>query len=598
MDEWSGWPHYFPGENLTNNDSRIPFISRLKSYFCGDAPPFVWPRDCNAVDSVFLDYDKFIKAGPIPQFGQQLLNDPLVVVGCIGVALYSAFRDRHQSVQPGQYPIPFRDRKICPRIINFHPQIPLREIKSNMICKFVSVKGNVIRVSGLRPLVTAMPFECQKCRERTVQHFVDGKYQTPEKCSTSRCRGRTFIPIRDEATMVDWQKIRIQEVTTNTDAFDAGRVPRTLEVELTDDMVDSCTPGDIVVVCGVIKAVSMEGDGRGRSQKSKTLFVLYLSATSVITHKGTFQSHETGHTEYSVRDLYGISTVAEHPRLFEFLVWSLCPAIYGHEVVKAGLLMTLFGGNQRRVGAAKIRSDAHILLVGDPGLGKSQMLQAVCHAAPRGVYVCGNTASTSGLTVAVVRDPMSGDFALEAGALVMGDQGVCCIDEFDKMGQEHMALLEAMEQQTISVAKAGIVCSLAARTSVVAAANPAGGHYNASKTVNENIRMSTAILSRFDLVFILLDRPNEEMDRLLSEHVMALHAGGKSGKTIHNKAQRMSSPNSERDGNRPPINERLTQAINEMAGGSALPPYLLRKYISYARKYVNPVWVAPNKQSE
>ena len=152
------------------------------------------------------------------------------------------------------------------------------------------------------------------------------------------------------------------------------------------------------------------------------------------------------------------------------------------------------------------------------------MLQAVANISPRGVYVCGSYSSTSGLTVTLLREG-SGDNVLEAGALVLADQGCCCIDEFDKMGQEHQSLLEAMEQQSISIAKAGIICSLPARTSVIAAANPVGGHYNKAKTVAENLKLSPAVLSRFDLIFILIDRPDEELDKMLSEHVMALHAG-------------------------------------------------------------------------
>jgi len=205
---------------------------------------------------------------------------------------------------------------------------------------------------------------------------------------------------------------------------------------------------------------------------------------------------------------YAIQRIQEEPELLRALVNSVCPAIFGHELVKTGLLLGLVGGCQRYVNDPNriaVRGDPHVLVVGDPGLGKSQMLQAISSIAPRGVYVCGNTTTTAGLTVTLHKDGSSGDYALEAGALVLGDQGCCCIDEFDKMGTQHAALLEAMEQQCISIAKAGIVCSLPARTSIIAAANPIGGHYDKSRTVSENLKMNPALLSRFDLVFILVD---------------------------------------------------------------------------------------------
>ncbi|XP_059696924.1 DNA helicase MCM8 isoform X2 [Haemorhous mexicanus] len=269
---------------------------------------------------------------------------------------------------------------------------------------------------------------------------------------------------------------------------------------------------------------------------------------------------------------------------------SLCPAIYGHEIVKAGLALALFGGCQKFVddkNRIPVRGDPHVLVVGDPGLGKSQMLQAVCNIAPRGVYVCGNTSTSSGLTVTLSRDGTSGDFALEAGALVLGDQGICGIDEFDKMGNQHQALLEAMEQQSISLAKAGIVCSLPARTSIVAAANPVGGHYNKAKTVSENLKMGSALLSRFDLVFILLDTPNEDHDHLLSEHVMAMRAGRRAAcsSALVTRASSQEHSVLQATSDRPLL-ERLKISTGE--NFDAIPHQLLRKYVGYARQYVHP----------
>ncbi|KAJ1944503.1 DNA replication licensing factor mcm8 [Linderina pennispora] len=286
-----------------------------------------------------------------------------------------------------------------------------------------------------------------------------------------------------------------------------------------------------------------------------------------------------------------IRDIHQQPALFRLLVNSFSPGIFGHEVVKAGIMLALFGARIRsdtEKGSLRIRSDSHVLVVGDPGLGKSQMLTAVGQIAPRGVYVCGTSGiSSSGLTVTLVKEAGSGDFALEAGALVLSDMGCCAIDEFDKVSSEHSSLLEAMEQQSISIAKGGLVCSLPARASVIAAANPAGGHYNKAKTVAENLKINGALLSRFDLIFILLDRPDADMDRFLSEHVMALHSGSSAAKEA-----------------RFPLHEDTTQQCEgtmASAGGlekwlrlkpgeklDMIPPPLLRKYVAYARKYVQP----------
>ena len=253
----------------------------------------------------------------------------------------------------------------------------------------------------------------------------------------------------------------------------------------------------MVTVAAIVKATGSD-EGRGRSSKDKCMFLLYLHAISVVNSKHTLTDGCSGlQIEFSTKDYYAIQEIQGDPDAFKLIVGSLCPAIYGHEMVKAGLILGLFGGTQRssdKINNLSIRGDPHILLVGDPGLGKSQMLQAASSVAPRGVYVCGNMTTSSGLTVTLSREGGgSGDYALEAGALVLADQGCCCIDEFDKMGSQHLALLEAMEQQVISIAKAGIVCSLPARTAILAAANPSGGHYNKGKTVSENLKYTVCV---------------------------------------------------------------------------------------------------------
>uniref|UniRef100_A0A8D1F473 DNA helicase MCM8 n=1 Tax=Sus scrofa TaxID=9823 RepID=A0A8D1F473_PIG len=421
--------------------------------------------------------------------------------------------------------------------------------------------------------------------------------ESAEECPIPACRGKSFTALRSSPLTVttDWQSIKIQELMSD-DQREAGRIPRTIECELVHDLVDSCVPGDTVTITGVVKVSNAEEGSRNKNDKC--MFLLYVEANSVSNSKGqNTKTSEDGYKpgtlmEFSLKDLYAIQEIQSEENLFKLIVNSLCPVIFGHELVKAGLALALFGGSQKYAddkNRIPIRGDPHILVVGDPGLGKSQMLQAACSVAPRGVYVCGNTTTTSGLTVTLSKDSSSGDFALEAGALVLGDQGICGIDEFDKMGNQHQALLEAMEQQSISLAKAGMVCSLPARTSIIAAANPVGGHYNKAKTVSENLKMGSALLSRFDLVFILLDTPNEDHDHLLSEHVIAIRAG-KQRAVSSATVTRMNSQDSNTSilevVSDKPLSERLKVVPGEEI--DPIPHQLLRKYIGYARQYVYP----------
>ncbi|KAJ3379512.1 DNA replication licensing factor mcm8 [Lobulomyces angularis] len=446
-----------------------------------------------------------------------------------------------------------------------------------------------------------MSFICSNCLQTQVEYFVDGKYQLPSKCSTFSCKGKSFSPQRGveadgKTKTMDWQKIRIQEKLAD-DQVDSGRIPRTVECEVTEDLVDLVAPGDVISVSGIVKMHATE-EGKGKPNQTQ-MYILYIDVNSLVkasTNPGETLDEEdegsSGFTKdfisFSTKDLMGIREIKRFGgnNVFRLLVNSLCPAIFGHELVKAGLILGLLGGRKRTNASNKdinIRGDPHILVVGDPGLGKSQMLSAAVKAAPRGVFVCGNSTTTSGLTVTMTKDSETGETALEAGALVLGDQGICCIDEFDKMG-EHQALLEAMEQQSISIAKAGIVCNLPARTSVIAAANPVGGHYNKSKTVSENLRMNSALLSRFDL-----DKPDVEKDKFISDHIMKVHAGGfkKKERTIYqnigsNKVQSQIRFN----GDELQLEESLKIHSSEVF--EPIPVSLLRKYIAYARKYCRP----------
>lgn len=329
--------------------------------------------------------------------------------------------------------------------------------------------------------------------------------------------------------------------------------------------------------------------------KEGGLHQLYIHVNSITEHRR--DQSENAESSYDDHDKLSIyRSISNHQFSLALLCMSLCPTIYGHELVKAGLLLGLVGGTSTarssdlgvsHVGVS-LRSDIHILVVGDPGLGKSQLLRACAAVAARGIFVCGNTSSAAGLTVTIGHDGR--DTSIEAGALVLADQGICCIDELDKLSCDHHALLEAMEQQRISIAKGGVVTSLKSRASIIAAANPVNGHYQRKKSLCENLKMPSALISRFDIVFLLLDRPDETHDRRLSEHIM------RSQHLSSSKASRMFSNEvkvnqlADEDNSRT-FSQRLRYQCGQLHS-QTIPQALMRDYIEYARKSVHPILTA------
>ncbi|AQK94356.1 minichromosome maintenance 8 [Zea mays] len=417
-------------------------------------------------------------------FIEDKLNEsPKEALLCMGVAAHLALCSDKDN----------KRNKINIRLYNTGAAIALKKLKAAFIKKLVTVRGTVLKVSTVKPLVLWLKFRCMKCRKEIPRVFCDGKFSPPMSCTIQGCKSRSFIPDRSSAQLMDFQKIRIQELAS-ADNHEEGRVPRTVECELTEDLVDCCIPGEIVTVTAIVKVLNNHMDvGGGKSRiSSQGLYYLYLEAVSVRKLKShavsdkEIQASGICHSQSStVNDDFAVKYKEKYGTdVFRRILQSFCPSIYGHELVKAGITLALFGGVQKNSmdqNMVPVRGDIHVIVVGDPGLGKSQLLQAAAAVSPRGIYVCGNTTTKAGLTVAVVKDSMTNDYAFEAGAMVLADRGICCIDEFDKMFTEHQALLEAMEQQCVSIAKAGLVASLSARTSVLAAANPIGGHYECVK---------------------------------------------------------------------------------------------------------------------
>ncbi|TSM77312.1 DNA helicase MCM8 [Bagarius yarrelli] len=574
---YKGWRLYFT-EGFIESSPFVEKIKAFENYFSSQID--LYDKDeIERKGSILVDYKDLLGnkqiSTSLPGLACEIKDMPEKILDCLGLAIHQVLTkdlEKHADELQAQEGLPvgatpiINIPHISARIYNYEPLTPLKMLRANLYGKFVAIRGTVVRVSNIKPLCIKMAFVCNMCGDTQSITLTDGKYTIPTK-----------------------------ELISD-DQRESGRIPRTIECELTQDLVDSCVPGDMVTITGVIKVSNEEGFGRNK--KDKCMFLLYIEANSLSNSKGQKNKSasepegQEASVEFSLKDLYAIQEIQAQEDLFKLIVNSLCPAIYGHSLVKAGLVLALFGGCHKYVddkNRIPIRGDPHMLVVGDPGLGKSQMLQAVCNVAPRGIYVCGNTTTTTGLTVSLSRDSGSGDYALEAGALVLGDQGICCIDEFDKMGNQHQALLEAMEQQSISLAKAGIVCTLPARTSIIAAANPVGGHYNKAKTVSENLKMGSALLSRFDLVFILLDTPNEDHDHMLSEHVMAMRAGKKgviSGLTATRGCTQESNISILETSSDKPLSDRLKVLPGEIF--DPIPHQLLRKYVGYARHYVHP----------
>ncbi|KAF9932707.1 DNA replication licensing factor mcm8 [Linnemannia zychae] len=600
---WIDWDVYLPQDDYHEQHEYIQWIAEFRQYIQRYHLHGLSKEQRAILErrKVFIvNLKTLVQECNIQRLMDHVFHRPMAIVGCISLAAIQAlFGDQNAKER--------RQKRITIRLANFDRITHGKDLKANLIGKLITVRGTVVRTSGVKPLAIKMSFTCNTCQIVQTLEFPDARYIQPTKCTEVGCRSRQFTPQRGvefDTETVDWQTIRLQEKLPD-ERMDSGRVPRTIECEVTNDLVDRVIPGDVAEFTGIVKVAQSE-KSYSRIKTGNTMYLLYLDVNYLVKSTMTKEDDDAYNEEdtkdrtkeskdsiqITTKDLYAIEDVHKQPQLFKLIVNSFSPAIFGHEMVKAGILFALFGGRRRStavIDRTAIRSDPHILVVGDPGLGKSQMLSAAVKVAPRGVYVCGSSGiSTSGLTVTLVRGSGS-DFALEAGALVLGDQGCCCIDEFDKMTTDHNALLEAMEQQSISIAKAGIICTLPARTSVIAAANPVGGHYNMSKSVAENLKMNAALLSRFDLIFILMDKPDGEMDQYLSKHVMALHSGNPVTKPIFRSSMSQESDptqsavKSEMD---IPLSDRLRMTSEDEL--ELIPMSLLRKYIAYARQYVHP----------
>jgi len=396
--------------------------------------------------------------------------------------------------------------------------IPLRGIRTEHVGKLVMLFGITTRATVVKPLLIEGFFQCQNCQEIMILPQEEGRYNPPHQCQNPGCgRAGPFKLLTEESKFVDWQKVTIQERPEN---LPPGQMPRSVSVLLKHDMVDKVRPGDRISVIGVLQSIP---DFSKKTPGKLATFHINMNANYVIPEEQDLESLEISEEEEQI-----ILDLAKDPWIHTKIVDSLAPSIYGYRDIKESLALLLFGGIAKELpDGLKIRGESNILLIGDPGTAKSQILRYIATLAPRALYTSGKGSSAAGLTVAVLRDQDTGEFTLEAGALVLSDRGVCCIDELDKMRKEDRSSIhEAMEQRTVSVAKAGIVATLNARCSILAAANPKLGRYIPSRSAAENINLPVTILSRFDLIWIVRDEPEAEVDKVKAQHILRLHTAG------------------------------------------------------------------------
>ncbi|MEM4718103.1 MAG: minichromosome maintenance protein MCM [Desulfurococcaceae archaeon] len=438
-------------------------------------------------------------------------------------------------------------RRFYVRIRNPPKIMKIRELNSDLINKLVSVEGIVTRVTKIDA----------KLIRATYKHITEEGWckfdYPPEGVFTDRVERPTYCPkchktgkfelVVDESEFIDWQKLVIQE---KPEEVPGGQIPRSIEAILTSDIVDSARPGDRVVVTGILKVEPLIGSPDRRF--SRSIYSFYIDVNHIeVQEKVLEEIVITKEDEERIQDL------ARDPWIREKIINSIAPGIYGYWDIKEAIALLLFGGTSKILpDGTRIRGDIHTLITGDPGTAKSQLLQFTARLAPRGLYTSGKGSTAAGLTATVLRDKLTGEYYLEAGALVLADGGVASIDEIDKMREEdRSAIHEALEQQTVSIAKAGIVARLNARTSVLAAGNPRYGRYDPTEPVSRNIDLPPTILSRFDLIFIIQDIPQPDYDRRLAKHILGIHTEAERAKSF-------------------------------------IDMQLLKKYISYARRYIRP----------
>lgn len=459
------------------------------------------------------------------------------------------------------------------RISDLPVHYTLRQLRQTHLNCLVRVTGVVTRRTGVFPQLKYVRFDCTKCGV-TLGPFQQESNVEVRISYCQNCQSRGPFTLNSEKTIYrNYQKLTLQE---SPGTVPAGRLPRHREVILLWDLIDSAKPGEEIEVTGIYRN---NYDAQLNNRNGFPVFATILEANHVV------QSHDQlAGFRLTEEDEREIRTLSRDPQIVDKIIASIAPSIYGHTDIKTAVALSLFGGVSKEAqGKHKIRGDINILLLGDPGTAKSQVLKYIEKTAHRAVFATGQGASAVGLTASVRRDPLTQEWTLEGGALVLADRGTCLIDEFDKMNdQDRTSIHEAMEQQTISISKAGIVTTLQARCAIVAAANPIGGRYNSTIPFAQNVELTEPILSRFDILVVVRDTVDPAEDERLASFVVNSH--GRAHPSANSVDANQNAMEVEHD------TEMRDQQINggEPKQEGEIPQELLRKYILYAREKCRP----------
>jgi replicative DNA helicase Mcm len=450
------------------------------------------------------------------------------------------------------------------RFVNLPKKIGIRHIRSDDINKFVTVEGILRKITEVRPRIVNAVFRCPG-GHITEKKQGYGQFIEPDGCATDGCTFKKLELIPKRSWFVDSQKIRIQE---QPEGLRGGEQPQTLDLDVTDDLTGVVAPGDRVVMNGILRSMQRITHG-----SKHTIFDIYLECNSIEVAEKEFEEVEID--EKAEEEIIAIS---KDPQVYRNIVNSIAPTIYGNDDVKEAIALQLFGGIMKEMpDGSHLRGDIHVLLIGDPGIAKSQLLRYVIKLSPRGIYTSGQSSTSAGLTATAVKDEFGdGRWTLEAGALVLADMGVAAVDEMDKMQKEdRSALHEAMEQQTISVAKAGITATLKSRCALLGAANPKYGRFDDFAPISDQINMPASLLSRFDLIFVMTDKPDKKRDNAIANHILKAHS---IGELIQ---QHRKNPIDGVD------DDYITEQLKPVT--PAIDPVLFRKYVAYAKRTCYPI---------